>query len=128
MRNRAADRIKRGVANEQVEISAGPSEGVIARGADLATGLPPAVLAADDPWIETRVQPGAGPDLTLYGLDDYPVARADTPRGGGHRVQLYLRIGDTPAQARQSTMLTLAELRRFGTGENQWVPLGQVGP
>ncbi len=56
MRHRAADRVDRGVADHEIEIGAFRAEGVVAGRADLRTGLPPAVLTADDPRIEALVQ------------------------------------------------------------------------
>ena len=90
MGDRAADRVDRRVADDEVVVGAVGTEGIVGGSAELRASLPPAVLAADHPRIETLVQPRAGPDLPLRRLDGHPVARADAPLGG----RCYLPHGD----------------------------------
>src|SRR4030095_9347172 len=98
MRYGSAHRIDRGVADDQIEIGAVRSEGIVARRTDLGTRLPPAVLAADDPGIETLVQTNAGPHLSLRRLDRRPVAGAKPALGGRRRMQLDFGVAGTPTQ------------------------------
>src|SRR5262245_20967932 len=74
MRHGSAHGIDRGVADDQIEIGAVRSEGIVARRADLRTRLPPAVLAASDARIQALVQADAGPHCSLGRLDRGPVA------------------------------------------------------
>src|SRR5712692_2109574 len=55
VRDRAADRVERRVTDDEVVVGAVGAEGIVGGRAELRTGLPPAVLATDDPWIETIV-------------------------------------------------------------------------
>src|SRR2546428_7873650 len=89
MRGRAADRVKRSGADEQVEIGAHWPERVVARRADLGTGLPPAVCADRDPGIELVVQPGAGTYAALWRLDRHPVAIGNAARLRRRGMQLH---------------------------------------
>src|SRR5438105_998641 len=74
VRCRAAARIERRAADDQVEVGAVRSERVIAGCADLLAGLPPAVLADDHIGIEAVVEAGAGAHAPLRRLDRHPVA------------------------------------------------------
>ena len=84
--NRAADRINRRVTDDQVEVRALCAESVVGGGANLRTCLPPAVLATNDTWLQTFVEPGAGTHGALWRLDRHPVARGDATLSGGVRM------------------------------------------
>ena len=77
MRRRAADRVARFPADDQVETGAVGSERVVARRAELVTCLPPAVLAADDARVEVGIELGARPRPSARRLVRHPVAGAD---------------------------------------------------
>src|SRR5262245_45233052 len=87
---RAAHRIECRVADDEVVVGAVRAERIVAGRADLRALLPPAVLAADHLGIEVLVEPRARPNAPLRCLEDHPVSRADSTRGGGARVQLKL--------------------------------------
>src|SRR5262245_43240735 len=125
MRHGSAHGIDRGVADDQIEIGAVRSERIVAWRADLGTRLPPAMLAANDPWIETLVQADAGPCCSLRRFDRGPIASAEPARGGRRGMQLDFGVTSASAQARQTAMLALTELRRFGARQDQRIERGQ---
>src|SRR5579859_5710522 len=105
VRDGAADRVDRVAADKQVEISAGRAERVVAGRANLRGSLPPAMLPADDVWLQRVVQPGAGAHTALRRLEAHPVAWADAALRRRCRVQLHLWFHRLPAQAGQVAVL-----------------------
>src|SRR5215813_4194189 len=83
MRDGPAHGIDRRVADDQVEIGAVRPERIVTRRADLGTRLPPAVLAAHDPRIETLVQTDTGSHSTLWRLDSHPFSCMNAALGSG---------------------------------------------
>ena len=126
VRDRAADRIDRRVADDEVEVGAFRAERVVAGLADLRARLPPTVLPADDVRLQTLVQLGSRADAAFRRLDSDPVAGANAARGGRDGAELELRVSGTSTQARERAMLTLAELRGLRAGQDQGIALGQV--
>src|SRR5438876_5793278 len=80
--NRAADRVDRLVADNQVEVCSVRLERVIAGHAKVRACLPPAVLAADDIGRKCVIHPGTRPHAASRSLTVHPVARADTALAG----------------------------------------------
>jgi len=126
VRDRAADRVDRLVADNQVEVCSVRTERVIAGHAKVRACLPPAVLAADDMRLKCVIHLGTRPHAASRCLNVYPVAGADTALAGSRRVQLDLRIESLPPQSRQRPMLALAKERVLGAGEDQRETLDQV--
>src|SRR5690606_10453189 len=125
MRDRAANRVDRLVADDQVEIGAVGTEGIIAGQTELRAGLPPAVLPAHHVRLERLIEPSTRPHAPFGRLDPYPVAGDDAALGGGRRMQLDLRIGSAPPETWQPAMLALAEERALGAGQDQGEPLDE---
>src|SRR5215467_8157671 len=82
VRCRATDWVHRCGADEQIEIGAQRSKGIIARRPKLGARLPPTVLADDDARIEMLVEPRSGAHAALRRLDRYPVAAGDAACNG----------------------------------------------
>src|SRR5688572_11491777 len=78
----AADRIGGVVADDEVEVRAIRTEGVITGGADLGTRLPPPMLRAHDVWCERVVQTSACADAAVGRFDVHPVARVNSSSRG----------------------------------------------
>ena len=107
MRCRAADRVDRRSADEQVEVGAHRAEGIVAGRAKFAAALPPAMLAHHHTRIEVRIEPGA--HTALWRLDRHPVAVGNPARLRCRGMQLDLWMRGMPAQTRDRAMLGLAE-------------------
>ena len=86
------------------------------------------MLAADDTWLQTFVEPGAGATAPCGVSIDHPVARGDATLGGGVRMQFDFRVAGALAQAGQGAVLALAELAALGAGQDQRVALGEIRP
>src|SRR5207302_1770983 len=126
VRDRAADRLDRPVADDEVEVGAFRAERVVAGLADLRARLPPTVLPADDVRLQTLVQLGSRADAALRRLDSHPVAGANAARGGRDGAELDLRVSGSSTQTREPAMLALAELRGLRAGQDQGIAPGHV--
>jgi hypothetical protein len=98
VRDRTADGVDRRVANDEVEIGAMRTQGIVAGRADLRAGLPPPVLAADDARIQR-------------GVDACPCP--DTPFGRFNAASQEGRCDETPQKAFYRSTIALFS---FGTG------------
>jgi hypothetical protein len=58
--DRATDRVDRCVTDDEVEVGTVRTEGVVAGRTDVRACLPPAVLAADNAWLQGVVLPTGG--------------------------------------------------------------------
>ena len=87
------DRIDVLIADDEVEIGAIVTEGIVARQTQIGTGLPPSVLRTDDSVSQRRDEPGACTNTSLWSHDGNPVAFADPACRGGRRADLDKRLG-----------------------------------
>src|SRR5438876_805710 len=84
--DRAADRVDRLVADNQVEVCSLRTERVIAGHANVRACLPPAMLAADDMRLKGVIHPGTRPHAPSRCLNAYPVAGVDPALAGSRWV------------------------------------------
>ena len=125
MRRRAADRVARVPADDQVEAGAVGSERVVARRADLGASLPPAVLAADNARVEARVElarararRSASRSPPIAGADSAALAVSGCSSTSGSRARLR-RLGKARCWLWQRAL--------FGAGQDEWIAGGDVG-
>src|SRR5689334_9426856 len=128
MLRRAADRIADRRIDRVIEIRTLRTERIIGRQIEPGAGLPPAMLADDHPRIELVVETRPRPHAAGRCLDRNPAARRDAARRRGFWMQLDLGILRALAQARQATMLALAEHRWLRASENQRIARHEIGP
>ena len=127
MRCRAADRIERVAADEQVKIGAFRFKWIVCRRAECSAALPPAVLAHYHARIEVRVKMGADAHAALRRVNRDPVALGNPSRPCCFRVQFHFWVEGFPAQAGQGAMLALAEQGGLGTVSTSGKRLARSG-
>src|SRR5215217_5589606 len=128
VRRRAADRIDDGTADQQIEIGPLRSERIVPWRAEFLAHLPPPMLPADNPRIETRIEAGAGAHAGLRRLYRNPVSRANVAGCSGVRVQLHFRMQGAPPQARYRTVLAFAKQRVLNARQYQRIASREVWP
>jgi hypothetical protein len=77
MWGRSADWIEHLIANYKVYVCTIRTERIVTGQPQIWTGLPPAVLTANNPISKTSVQVGASPNASPRRRDRYPFVRLD---------------------------------------------------
>jgi hypothetical protein len=77
MWGRSADWIEHLIANYKVYVCTIRTERIVTGQPQIWTGLPPAVLSANNPISKANVQMGASPDSPSRSSDRYPFALPD---------------------------------------------------
>src|SRR5260370_39430942 len=88
----SANWIEHLIANHKVYVCTIRTERVVTGQPQIWTGLPPAMLSADNPIGETGIEVCASPDSPPRSSDRYPFALLAFMQCGGPRLQLHPRV------------------------------------
>ena len=94
MWGRSANWIEHLIANHKVDVRSLRTERVVTSQTEIWTGLPPAVLSADNPISETGIEVCASPDSPPRSSDRYPFALLDLAECSGRWIHLDNRVRD----------------------------------